>query len=89
MVPALLRKTSYIRAAAIVQERLIELGWLEGDADGVFGESSFMATGFFQMAAGIQPTGKADVDTQKVLFSDATPTGSAEKIADLKKQLGK
>ena len=89
VVPALLRKTSYIRAAAIVQERLIELGWLEGDADGVFGESSFMATGFFQMAAGIQPTGKADVDTQKVLFSDAAPTGSAEKIAELKKQLGK
>ena len=89
VLPALLQKTCYIRAAAVVQQRLIDLGWLEGEADGVFGESSFMATGFFQMAAGIQPTGKADADTQKVLFSDSAPTGSKERIAELKKQLGK
>ena len=89
VLPTLLQKTCYIRAAAVVQQRLIDLGWLEGEADGVFGDSSFMATGFFQMAAGIQPTGKADVDTQKVLFSDAAPTGSADRIAELKRQLGK
>ena len=89
IVPALLQKTSYVRAAAVVQKRLIELGWLEGEADGVFGDSSFMATGFFQMAAGLQPTGKANAETQKVLFSDAAPTGSKERIEELKKQLGK
>ncbi len=85
VLPATLKKTTYIRAAAVVQQRLIELGWLEGEADGVYGQSSFMATGFFQMAAGIQPTGNADV----ALFADDAPRGSKERIEELKQQLGK
>lgn len=89
VIPTKLQKTAYIRAAAVVQERLIELGWMEGEADGVFGQSSFLGTGFFQMAAGIQPNGKADTDTQKALFSDSAPTGSKEKIEELKLQLKK
>lgn len=89
VIPTKLQKTAYIRAAAVVQKRLIELGWLEGDADGVFGNSSFMATGYFQLAAGLHANGKADVDTQKVLFSDSAPTGSKEKIEELNKQIGK
>lgn len=87
--PQKLRKTSYVRAAAVVQKRLIELGWLEGEADGVFGQSSFIATGFFQMACGMEPNGVADAETQMKLFADDAPTGSAEKIAEFKKQLGK
>jgi len=89
VAPATLKKTSYIRAAAVVQKRLIELGWMEGEADGVFGQSSFLGTGFFQMACGIKPTGVADAETQMKLFSDDAPTGSPEKIAEFKKQLGK
>lgn len=89
VIPTKLQKTAYIRAVAVVQKRLIELGWLDGEADGVFGQGSFMATGYFQLAAGIQATGKADVDTQKALFSDSAPRGSAEKIQELKKQIGK
>lgn len=87
--PYRLKKTSYVRAAAIVQKRLIELGWMEGNADGVFGNSSFMGTGFFQMASGIKPTGVADAETQKALFSADAAKGSPAKIAELKKQLGK
>lgn len=89
IAPQHLRKTSYVRAAAIVQERLIELGWLEGEADGVYGQSSFIATGFFQMACGMTPDGIAGTETQMKLFSEDAPKGSPEKIAEFKKQLGK
>lgn len=89
VLPATLEKTTYIRAAAVVQKRLIELGWLEGEADGVYGQSSWMATGFFQLAAGIQANGNADAATQIALFADDAPRGSAERIEELKKQYGK
>ena len=90
-IPTLKTKTSttYIRAAAVVQERLIELGWLEGEADGVYGQSSFIATGLFQMDAGMTPTGNADPETQKLLFSADASRATDEKIADLYRQLGK
>lgn len=87
--PQQLKKTTYVRAAAVVQKRLIELGWLEGDADGVYGQSSFVATGFFQMACGMEPDGIAGTETQKLLFADNAPTGSQEKINEFMKQLGK
>lgn len=89
ILPQTLKKTTYVRASAVVQKRLIELGWLEGEADGVFGNSSFMATGFFQMEAGISANGVANGATQQVLFSDDAPRGSKERIAELTKQLGK
>lgn len=87
--PYRLKKTSYVRAAAIVQKRLIELDWMQGNADGVYGNSSYMGIGFFQMASGIKPTGVADADTQKALFSADAAKGSPEKIAAFKKQIGK
>ena len=74
----------------MVQQRLIDLGWLEGAADGVFGYSSFLATGFFQMACeDIKPTGVMDPATQARLFADDAPTGSQAKIEEFKRQLGK
>ena len=89
IAPQHLRKTSYVRAAAVVQKRLIELGWLDGEADGVFGQSSYIATGLFQMASGMEATGTANAATQMALFADDAVKGSPEKIAELKKQLGK
>lgn len=89
VAPAKLKKTSYIRAAAVVQKRLIELGWMEGEADGVYGQSSFIAIGFFQMANNMTPTGVADAETQMALFADDAVKGSPEKIAEFMKQLGK
>lgn len=89
ILPQTLKKTTYVRASAIVQKRLIELGWMEGEADGVFGNSSFMATGFFQMDAGISPNGVANPATQAAMFADTAPRGSKARIAELTKQLGK
>ena len=88
-----LKKTSYIRAAAVVQERLIELGWLpavdpDSKADGVYGQGSWLATGFFQMASDIKATGTADPDTQRALFADGAARGSKEQVQAFKKQLG-
>lgn len=84
-----LKKTSYIRAAAVIQERLIELGWMDGEADGVYGQSSFVGVGLFQMEAGMKATGNANPETQKLLFSSEAPVATKEKIAALYKQLGK
>ncbi len=82
-----LSNTTYARAAAVVQQRLIELGWLDGEADGEFGKASYRATGFFQMAAGIDADGVAGEATQRALFSDDAPKGSVEKMNELRKQI--
>ena len=89
IAPCRLKKTSYVRAAAIVQKRLIELGWTQGEADGIYGQSSYLGVGFFQMASGIKPTGVADAETQKALFADGAEKGSPERIKEFKRQLGK
>ena len=69
-----LKDTSYMRAAAVVQQRLIDLGWLSGDADGEFGPGSAKATSAFQSAIGLTSDGMMGAETQKVLFSDSAPT---------------
>ena len=89
ITPATLQKTCYIRAAAVVQKRLIELGWLEDEADGVFGEGSYMATGFFQLAADLPADGKAGPETQKVMFSSDAPAATSENKAKVKEKMKK
>ncbi len=56
--------------ARLIQERLIELGYLAGTADGNFGAKSEAATLVFQKANGLDETGVADSITQYILFSD-------------------
>ena len=56
-----------------LQVRLYELGYLDGDRDGVFGSKTATAVGMFQQAAGITPTGIADNATQVLLYSDDAP----------------
>ena len=56
--------------ALAVQERLIELGYLTGTADGNFGKKSENAVIAFQKANGLEETGIADSITQYVMFSD-------------------
>lgn len=85
--PIKMEKTIYLRSAAVIQKRLIELGWLEGNADGVFGDGSFKATGFFQMASGIKATGVADVATQKAMFAADAKRGTPELIAEYTAQV--
>ena len=57
-----------------LQERLIQLGWLTGSADGDFGTKTREALEEFQYRIGIEPSGTADIETQETLFSSAAPT---------------
>lgn len=53
-----------------VQEQLIALGFLTGNADGDFGKKSESAVMAFQKANGLEETGIADSITQYVMYSD-------------------
>lgn len=70
---ATLKKGSKGKAVAALQERLKELGYLGGAADGSFGGGTGSAVKEFQKAAGLKETGEADAETQELLFSDAAP----------------
>ena len=52
-----------------VQQRLIDLGYLRGAADGIIGPRSTEALKLFQGMNGLPSTGKADGGTLDVLFS--------------------
>ena len=54
-----------------IQKRLNRLGYLASGIDGNYGANSALAMKYFQRRNGLLETGNADVDTQKVLFSDA------------------
>lgn len=60
--------TSEIRK---VQQRLIELGYLTGEADGSFGSASQQAVRLFQQANDLPDTGEMDEATKEALFSDS------------------
>ncbi len=55
---------------ALVQQRLIELGFLSGSADGEYGTSTMKAVKAFQQRNGLSADGIAGTKTYKVLFSD-------------------
>lgn len=59
-----------------LQERLIELGWLSGKADGDFGGATAAAVKAFQKRAGLWDDGIAGPDTQKKLYSSSAPKTS-------------
>ena len=61
-------------AALRVQRRLVALNYLNDTADGVFGVNSETALMAFQEANGLEPTGVADRETQKRIFSDEVRT---------------
>ncbi len=69
--------------AKLVQQRLIDLGYLKGKADGAFGSDSAAALKAFQKASGLNADGKAGAETIALLFSrtalsaGATPTPAA------------
>ena len=66
-----LQKGSKGKDVVLLQERLNELGYSVGTADGSYGMKSVNAVTEFQANNGIEATGIADVATQEVLFSDA------------------
>lgn len=56
-----------------LQQRLIELGYLSGSADGDFGSQTENAVRAFQKAANLEQSGKATAQTQQALFSSSAP----------------
>ena len=75
------KKNNYIYDVYLIQQRLIELGWLDSKADGVYGDATYKAVGYFQKAIGMQPNGDATPETQKALFADDAPRSSDGKTA--------
>ena len=68
-----LKRGNYLYAVKVLQSRLIELGWLEGGADGVFGELTEAAVKAVQAYLGLEADGKASVSLQELLYSDSAP----------------
>ena len=61
-----------------MQQRLIELGYLSGKADGIFGAQTYAALVAFQRANALSPDGIAGSKTLSALnSSSAKPTGAA------------
>ena len=57
-----------------VQQRLIDLGYLQGTADGVIGPRSIAALEQFQRMNGLEPNGKANKATLETLYGDDVVT---------------
>jgi len=51
-----------------LQEKLIAMGYLTGKADGVFGNMSKEAVSAYQQAMGLEVTGEADAEMQRMIF---------------------
>lgn len=62
------KEGSYAYGVLEVQRRLVELGYLSGGADGIYGANTAKAVKQFQMDSGLAPTGEADPETQTKLF---------------------
>lgn len=60
-----------------LQERLIELGYLSGEADGAYGNQTRRAVQRFQYYNGLQQDGEAGKATQTVLFESETVVSAA------------
>lgn len=67
---ALSQKAEVAGSARQIQQRLIDLGYLRGLADGIFGERSQTALRLFQALANLPVTGEADDATREALFAE-------------------
>ncbi len=59
-----------VQSAREIQQRLIELNYMGGTADGIFGERSQKALRQFQAMNGLEATGELDDATRTALFSE-------------------
>ena len=62
-----------------LQQRLIDLGYLTGAADGIFGDHTKKAVQLFQSINGLEASGEVDAATRAALFADgaeALPEGT-------------
>ena len=70
--------------ATLVQQRLIDLGYLSGKADGIFGSDSVKALKAFQRKNGLTADGAAGERTYEVLFSHlAIPASAPQTLAPI------
>ena len=67
-----------------LQQRLIELNYLSGSADGDYGGKTASAVELFQSTAGLTATGIADADTQTALFANDAPKAKVYQTLDYK-----
>lgn len=63
-----------------LQEALIELGYLRGTADGVYGSATAQAVIAFQQSNSLPTTGYADANLQALLFSGKPVNASGSKV---------
>ena len=64
--------TDGVAYIVFMQNRLIELGYLDDAADGTYGENTQVAVREFQKANGLEATGIADPETQQKVYSDTS-----------------
>lgn len=70
-----------------LQLKLIELDYLDGSPDGVFGSGTGKAVAAFQEDHGMEATGVADIATQELLFSlEAEPGEASEESEEIIEQ---
>lgn len=69
----LIKEGSEGEDVARVQQRLIELGYLRGEADGKYGRATNLAVQSFQKAAGLDVDGMTGEKTADALFADNAP----------------
>jgi len=74
MYPFAYTANYYSWGALLIQEKLIEEGYLTGEADGIYGDGTVKAVKEFQQDNGLDPTGECDPETQKMLFADDPDT---------------
>ena len=68
MVYVRLKKTTYCWEAYLLQQKLIELGYLTGEPDGVYGEQCAEAIKVYQKDHGLEETGVAEADLIKEIL---------------------
>lgn len=73
MVFEVLQNGSKGDAVQKVQAMLVEMGFLSGNPDGIYGNNTAAAVSAYQEAMGLDPTGIADEQTQRLLLSATYP----------------
>ena len=70
-------------AVQLLQQRLIELGYLSKDSrvDGDYGPNTKLAVQLFQQQMGLSTDGYAGVETQKLLFSEGAEPNRGTRVA--------
>lgn len=66
-----LKKTTYSWYAYLLQQKLIEMGYLTGEADGVYGAQCAQAVSAYQRDHNMEATGVADADLVRTLVEGA------------------